>query len=435
MGVTKSDGRYRMLPVTPDTVLDCLMLQGQWPDFMHRLAVELPDDVEIEGVYWNDDRRAFTIRLHSSTFDPVPDGAEIPMLEYARCKWETVKTWNLIPLADYQRAMRQLNVAQDMLSSMSDGLTARDRRIAELEAEVAALKKPVEFVPSCSQVVDLATSDSEPELWPCSNCGKKVRFTFDGFCPDCQWTSTSPHSDLSHGEEDVMHWRRGPFSTHGAVCRTGSAADGLSAYTTDSKGMTTCPACLKIMAEEHSGKAVVPCLASTPLSLEDPTGTQVLCHHPKGHNGLHSGRTPRGDEMTWPRVCQSSPNKRSPIDDLFAITALSSGETITASLVDGNEISSTLTGGQSGGNEAEAHPAFSGERCPKVHPVGWRCDGFAGHSGYCFSQVPSPHDPKDDPTDTSEYPAPCSDPKPPEEQTEPANEKPAEPTLPRGGWF
>lgn len=78
----QEDPRRRLKIVYADPCLIVNMLNGFKRSEIVMLPVtdEIPEDVEVESVYWAHERLAFELILRHSSFDEVQDGERIPEL-------------------------------------------------------------------------------------------------------------------------------------------------------------------------------------------------------------------------------------------------------------------------------------------------------------------------------------------------------------------
>ncbi len=59
--------------------IDYLQAMRKWPDIFGRAVItDVPEDAEIESIYWCELRRSFVIHVWHPSFPIVPDGEETP---------------------------------------------------------------------------------------------------------------------------------------------------------------------------------------------------------------------------------------------------------------------------------------------------------------------------------------------------------------------
>jgi hypothetical protein len=80
-----SDRRYKIVQVNPDLMIDVL----NWcrnPDHSITLPIteELPADTTVVGIQYCFVMDCFELKVHSSDFESVPDGAEIPQAGFIK---------------------------------------------------------------------------------------------------------------------------------------------------------------------------------------------------------------------------------------------------------------------------------------------------------------------------------------------------------------
>lgn len=68
--------RIAFVEMTPELVVG--MLRGS---SKRRYKTNLPDDAEFVAMYYDDWKRIMRVHLASKTFQPVPEGAELPRFE------------------------------------------------------------------------------------------------------------------------------------------------------------------------------------------------------------------------------------------------------------------------------------------------------------------------------------------------------------------
>jgi hypothetical protein len=72
-----SEGRGKLLPISRELVMDCIVTQKQ--EITRIARVSLPDEMHVASIFYDDRAGCFMFVIYSEEFDPVPPGREVPL--------------------------------------------------------------------------------------------------------------------------------------------------------------------------------------------------------------------------------------------------------------------------------------------------------------------------------------------------------------------
>jgi hypothetical protein len=72
-----SEGRGKLLPISRELVLDCIVTQKQEITRIARVA--LPDEMHVISAFYDHRADCFMLVIYSEEFDPVPPGTTFPI--------------------------------------------------------------------------------------------------------------------------------------------------------------------------------------------------------------------------------------------------------------------------------------------------------------------------------------------------------------------